>query len=268
MNKIVMKNNLLLLVFCFMMIYITIDSYKTYKILKIDDIKINDNIEIGLNEKVSNELVEMLVSDAYPVGSIYMSTTDDTVDKVSAKFGGTWKKYSEGRKLIGANSNYAVDSQGGVKAITLTKNNIPSHDHSFKSTATVTSSFQGNSVGTSADGSHNHTIYGFQYGNTDSATRLSLQGDGNFCSYKPPATGLWCAYSSGGGSTYRSIHFGWDGSNTSSNGGHYHGYTASGNITSTFNGTATNTDTCKNCIANSFSVINPYTVVYMYKRIK
>ena len=58
---------------------------------------------IALNESLTddfkNKLKKELLNETYPVGSIYMSTTDDTVEDVEEKFGGTWVRYSEDTTL-------------------------------------------------------------------------------------------------------------------------------------------------------------------------
>ena len=40
-------------------------------------------------------------------GSIYITTTDDTVEKVQARYGGTWEKFAAGRTIVG---RYSSDS--------------------------------------------------------------------------------------------------------------------------------------------------------------
>ena len=47
---------------------------------------------------------------------------------------------------------------------------------------------------------------------------------------------------------------------------HYHSVTATGNVTSTFAGTASNTDPAGSDKPTGFSVLDPYITVYMYKR--
>ena len=44
---------------------------------------------IALNEEITNMATTTILDKVYPVGSIYMSTTDDTIEKVQNKFGGT-----------------------------------------------------------------------------------------------------------------------------------------------------------------------------------
>ena len=63
------------------------------------------------------------------VGMIIQSTTLDTEDKVKAIYGGTSWSRIEGRFLLGASSDYAVNSIGGEAAHTLTTAEMPSHTH-------------------------------------------------------------------------------------------------------------------------------------------
>ena len=69
---------------------------------------VQDRLSV-LENKVSN-LKNEVINEIYPVGSIYMSTEDDTVEKVQNKFGGTWEKYAQGRTLIGEGTT--VDTNG------------------------------------------------------------------------------------------------------------------------------------------------------------
>ena len=79
-----------------------------------------------------------VIDKIYPVGSIYMSTEDDTIEKVQSKFGGIWEKYSQGRTIIGegtgTDSNGLVQtftngSTGGEYTHTLNISEMPSHTH-------------------------------------------------------------------------------------------------------------------------------------------
>lgn len=66
--------------------------------------------------------------EIYPVGSIYMSV--DVYFSPSQAFGGTWERI-KGRFLIGADdtSKYPCESTGGEEKHTLTKDEMPSHNH-------------------------------------------------------------------------------------------------------------------------------------------
>lgn len=58
---------------------------------------------------------------AYPVGSIYMSTT---ATNPGTLFGGTWERI-QGRFLLGADSSHAAGSTGGSEQVTLTEEQLP-----------------------------------------------------------------------------------------------------------------------------------------------
>ena len=111
---------------------------------------VQDRLSV-LENKVSN-LKSEVINEIYPVGSIYMSTEDDTIEKVQSKFGGTWEKYSQGRTIIGEGTG--TDSNGLVKTVTngvtdgeythkLTNDEMPRHTHTssvfgFQASAYIT----------------------------------------------------------------------------------------------------------------------------------
>ena len=61
----------------------------------------------------------------------------------STLFGGTWSQI-QGRFLLGAGSGYNVNATGGEATHTLTKNEMPSHNHSM-SYANANASYGGGS---------------------------------------------------------------------------------------------------------------------------
>ena len=81
--------------------------------------KVVSNIEYGnssIND-IEQRLAELenstlKIDDIYPVGSIYMSTEDDTIEKVQKRFGGTWEVYASGRTLVSAGTY--TDSKGNI----------------------------------------------------------------------------------------------------------------------------------------------------------
>lgn len=86
-----------------------------------------NGVEYGLGGK---EILNLI----YPVGSIYISANREFDPNVA--FGGVWRKTSEGRCLLGANSEYPVGVNGGVTSHshttanhTLTIAEMPSHNH-------------------------------------------------------------------------------------------------------------------------------------------
>jgi hypothetical protein len=78
----------------------------------------------GAIDEVSTELgatLKQAVIDAiYPVGSIYMTVSDDTAAKVKARFGGTWVAWGSGRVPVGVNTSDTsfdtVEETGGNKS--------------------------------------------------------------------------------------------------------------------------------------------------------
>lgn len=76
--------------------------------------------------------VTATISNAYPVGSIYMNATNSTNPGTLLGFG-TWTSFGAGRVLIGIDSGDAdfntAEETGGSKTHTLTESQIPSHRH-------------------------------------------------------------------------------------------------------------------------------------------
>ena len=187
---------------------------------------------IALNEEIKNTSAKQLANYLYPVGSIYMSTEDDTVEKVQNKFGGTWVKYSNGTTLVGDDgtnfiTNDTQKGSGGSSTVTLTTNNLPSHSHVIPELSV--SSWSGN---------HTH----------------SLVANGNDFTV-PSGKGTGYSFPINSGSSAGAHWF------VSSYGISSATVKVSGQKTTT-----SNTTTCTNCSAKSINIQNPYTVVYMYKR--
>ena len=73
------------------------------------------------------------ILQAYPVGSIYMSVVETNPAEL---FGGTWEAMP-GRVLIGAgvsdfDINYVAGTTGGSRSRTLSSSNIPKHTHTVE----------------------------------------------------------------------------------------------------------------------------------------
>lgn len=86
------------------------------------------------DENANVTLPQLSILDAYPVGSIYMSVVETNPAEL---FGGTWEAITPGRVLIGAgvsdfNINYIAGTKGGSRARTLTSSNIPKHTHTVE----------------------------------------------------------------------------------------------------------------------------------------
>ena len=71
--------------------------------------------------------------DSYPVGSIYISTTNTNPGTI---FGGTWVAFGEGRTLVGVDTTQeefdTVEETGGEKGHTLTIDEMSSHNHTSR----------------------------------------------------------------------------------------------------------------------------------------
>ena len=96
------------------------------------------------------EAINELKNSMYPVGSIYMSTTNANPANL---FGGTWEQI-KGRFLFGADSTHSAGSTGGEETHTLTSSEMPGHTHTFTGTAAShTHTFKGTAA------SHNHRTF-------------------------------------------------------------------------------------------------------------
>ena len=83
-----------------------------------------DEMQQYVNTEIRN-IIAGFLDKTYPVGSIYLS-----VNKTSPAtlFGGTWTQL-QNRFLLGAGSSYTNGATGGAATVTLTTNQIPSHNH-------------------------------------------------------------------------------------------------------------------------------------------
>ena len=90
---------------------------------------INQELNNQVNEK-SQEAINEKVLAAYPIGSIYVSTSSTNPSEF---IGGEWESYGQGRTLVGVDSNDSdfstVEKLGGEKTHTLTIDEMPSHNH-------------------------------------------------------------------------------------------------------------------------------------------
>ena len=82
----------------------------------------------NLEQRVST-IENNFLDKTYPVGSIYISTTDSTVSAVQSKFGGTWVAFGTGRTLVGIDTSQSVfnsvEKTGGEKNHTLLTRELP-----------------------------------------------------------------------------------------------------------------------------------------------
>lgn len=81
----------------------------------INELNYDESNSTSIENRLSalENKISTLEDKIYPVGSIYMSLTDETIESVTEKFGGTWEKM-ENTFLIGASSNYQAGTTGGT----------------------------------------------------------------------------------------------------------------------------------------------------------
>ena len=227
----------------------------TLLIICISDVNaasITDQIN-NLNNSI-NDLTDEVdninnVDKLYPIGSIYVSVSETNPSEL---FGGTWERYAQGRQIVGYGSNgttsYSYNATGGSTSKTLAIANMPAHTHTLTPLGTITSTFQGTEVNTSTDGEHTHTFdfgraseeaTGYGYGKTDEVVGDAFYDRVVIFRGEPVAI-------------------------SSAAGAHTHTLTPEGTVESKFTGTETTTSSVG--IGESFSVQNPYIIVYMWKR--
>lgn len=123
---------------------------------------------------------ENILSKVYPVGSIYMSLSSTDPKDL---FGGTWERLKD-RFLLAAGDKYSVGATGGEATHTLTKDEMPSHNH-----------YAAINGGTDSYGQNRTTIGSFAnkaQGYSDSST-IFATGGGNAHNNMPPylAVYMW-----------------------------------------------------------------------------
>ena len=206
--------------------------------------KVVDNIDYDASGTVQDKLKDLdsridniensMLDKIYPVGSVYISTTDDTIEKVKERFPNTkWEVYASGRTLVSAGTYtksdgstivYNAGDKGGNVSTKLTTSNIP--------TLSVTGT-------TSSNGGHQHSTRGFVYESGRPGTLPAFTMAWAASSY------WWASTAITGGDEVGSGY-------TTVNGAHTH----------TFTGTYTNNS------LKEVSTQDPYVVTYMYRRIR
>lgn len=123
---------------------------------------------------------ENILEKVYPVGSIYMSLSSTDPKTL---FGGTWERLKD-RFLLAAGDTYSAGATGGEATHTLTKDEMPSHNH-----------YAAINGGTDSYGQNRTTIGSFAnkaQGYSDSST-IFATGGGNAHNNMPPylAVYMW-----------------------------------------------------------------------------
>ena len=187
--------------------------------------KVNDRLTALENESTGGA---GLLNKVYPVGSIYITTSQSTPAQVQSVLGGSWEVYGSGRSLVGINTadaNFnAVNKTGGSTTTTLSVANIPAHTHSIPALSGTTG----------GAGSHNHgeSVVHFRWLENANKNKFASTTGGNIANDQELGT-----------KTY-----------TDWVGDHAHSL-------STYASTSGSTGS-----ATAFSNLSPYITVYMYKR--
>lgn len=101
--------------------------------LKTDVLMISQQNPPLTNSQI-NSVRKNLLDIIYPIGSIYTSTNSTNPKNI---WGGEWSPI-EGQFLLGASSTYSAGTTGGAATVTLTTEQMPAHDHGWKTlTGTV-----------------------------------------------------------------------------------------------------------------------------------
>lgn len=232
-----------------------------------NNIAFNSSLINSLNdEKVSvSDLDKYMLEMCYPVGSIYMSENNIS----PANFlGGSWEPITD-TTLVGAGNAYAVGSTGGSSSVTLSAENIPSlaitgstneqnnvstsANGYYSSTVNSQGTYTGGTYTTSTDGEHNHNLNALEVGinNIVSGSSWAL-----YAGTASPTT-----YTQYAGNHNHSVTIP---SQTINSAGTFaipnHSHIL--NIPSLYVNAAYTNDS-----VSSISVQNPYTAVYMWKRV-
>ena len=245
----------------------------------VEAIEGESTYEFLLNE------INSIKSKIYPVGSIYTSVTDDTVEKVQARFGGTWVAFGSGKTLVGVDTNQTefntVEKSGGEKTHTLTINEMPSHTHTFTGTSnqlTGNNNQDHTHSGNTGYISNDHAHYFSGTTSNPNTADITFDGGGILSEVVgvgcptcgagiAPANG-WVKHDSIRAGTFYLTHThtysGWTGGVNSN---HYHSFTTGGQSQAHnhyFTATGSNSSVGGSQTHNN---LQPYITVYMYKRI-
>lgn len=190
----------------------------------------------------------------YPKGSIYITTELKTADAVSERLGGTWEKYGAGKTLVSDDgTNYITNDtskgSGGKtsSSTTLSTANLPSHTHDISHTHTTSTKSVNNWIAS-------NTTSTWLVSETSDTTGTLYRGT-NTTSTNHGLNGA-SAYGTGQYNFWYVLY-----TNT-------HSHTVSGTIPSLSTITQSVTTSGATAEGKPFttSTMQPYIVVYMYKR--
>ena len=224
----------------------------------------SDNVQDAIEELNNNATnysaittrLNNMGKELYPVGSIFISVSSTNPGTF---LGGTWVAFGTGRTLVGINTGdgdfNSSEKTGGSKTKTLASGNLPSHTHSIPALSGSAASAGAHThtvSGTAASaGSHTHSV-------STNAQFTVGNGQGSGASGIPAGVSGW-------GDHWNAHWY-----NISVNSGGAHTHTVSGTAASAGAHThtvSTNASTTGATGSGSaFSTMDPYIVVYMWKR--
>ncbi len=87
---------------------------------------LNENNLSSLYQKIKAYMAtkDDILDIAHPINSIYISTSSTSP---ATLFGGTWERFGNGRTIMSTQTT--AEQTGGEEEVTLTTNQIPSHNH-------------------------------------------------------------------------------------------------------------------------------------------
>ena len=179
------------------------------------------------------------LNKTYPIGSIFKTTTYSTKEQVQNVIGGTWEVYASGKTLVGVNTSDSTFNSAGKIAgsitTTLTSSNLSAHTHSIPA---LTGS-------TGENGAHGHAVYIYY---DQSGYGVTIPKYTHYIAFGKVGYTSTTAQSNKNYMISNSI---W------ANEGGAHSHTFSTNRSTT--GTQGN--------GTTFTNLQPYITVYMYKRV-
>ena len=239
-----------------------------------------------VNTDDTNSVFYKLMKLIYPVGSLYWSSKSTNP---SSLFGGTWVQIKDRFVLACGDTYKTVGATGGASSVTLSVDNMPTHNHSFTPSGKVSSHNHGLNNHT-----HSFSGSGTTGGMSDNATgdfqsvirgvnvtATTLSGESTTVANNSKTWTKGCfstgnSFSSYGVNFYTPDHVHPD-SNPASihiNVSHTHSFSYSGTTgeasgftggtTPTFTGNAGTTGS--NGSGTAFSILPPYVVKYCWER--
>ena len=216
-----------------------------------------------------------LINIFYPIGSIY-ETVDSTFNPAT-QWGGTWERITD-KFLVASGTTYSGTGGSASSSVTLTTENLPSHNHTFTGSehshsytpagsvsVKTNPTFSGSAVTSGAGGSHRHSFTPSGSVSSTFTGSAVTSGAGSAHTHTftgTEATGAVSAYASKEQSTYRSGVFSetaWEGYNYSLSGGSTKCYGEKINFKMALEGTNSKESSHTHSVTASGSVSSSFT---------